>query len=292
VGCPPGGRRRRRAPTAVAAAGAAIGNWLAAAGSLRGMDLLIASLAERPELPSTYAEGDNLWPAFMYQDAVGELYYTDNDTAFAEFVVVAVDPAEPDRIVARALSVPFTWEGDPERHLPVDGWDGVIRRAALDRQQGRRGNLVSALEITVRPDLQGRGLSGTMLEAMRRNAARLGFGSLVAPVRPTGKHRHQHTPITEYAAWSRADGLPHDPWLRVHVRAGGRVVGVCHRAMVVAGTLAEWRSWTGLPFDAPGPVEVPNALVPVHCDPVHDHAVYVEPAVWVHHRLRPEDGAP
>jgi GNAT superfamily N-acetyltransferase len=249
------------------------------------VDLLIASVADRPELPSAYRRGEDLWPEFMYQDPVGELYFADHREAFPEFVVVAVDQAEPDRLAARALSAPFTWEGDPDADLPVDGWDGVIRRAALDRQLGRRGNLVSALEITVRPDLQGHGLSGTMLEAMRRNATRLGFGSLVAPVRPTAKHRHPSMPIAEYAAWAGADGLPHDPWLRVHVRAGGRIVGVCHRAMVIAGTLAEWRCWTGLPFDASGPVVVPDALVPVHCDPVHGHAVYVEPAVWVHHRL-------
>jgi GNAT superfamily N-acetyltransferase len=249
------------------------------------MDLLIASLADRPELPHAYARDEDSWPEFMYQDPVGELYFADNREAFPEFVVVAVDPAQPDRLAARALSVPFTWERDPDADLPVDGWDGVIRRAALDRQRGRRGNLVSALEITVRPDLRGQGLSGTMLEAMRRNAAKLGFGSLVAPVRPTGKHRHPHMPIAEYAAWSGADGLPHDPWLRVHVRAGGRIVGVCHRAMVITGTIAEWRCWTGLPFDASGPVVVPDALVPVHCDPVHGHAVYVEPAVWIHHRL-------
>jgi GNAT superfamily N-acetyltransferase len=249
------------------------------------MDPLIANLADRPDLPSAYADGEDLWPTFMRQNAIGDLYYADNHKAFPEFVVVAVDPAEPGRIAARALSVPFTWEGDPDADLPVDGWDGVILRAALDRQLGQRGNLVSALEITVRPDLQGRGLSGIMLDAMRRNATKLGFASLVAPVRPTAKQRYQQMPIAEYAAWTRADGLPHDPWLRVHVRAGGRIVGVCHRAMVIAGTLAEWRSWTGLPFDASGPVAVPQALVPVHCDAVHGHAVYVEPAVWVHHPL-------
>jgi hypothetical protein len=55
--------------------------------------------------------------------------------------------------------------------------------------------------------------------------------------------------------------------------------------MVIPGTLAEWRSSTGLPFDTSGPAVVPHALVPVHCDTVHDHAVYVEPAVWVHQRL-------
>ena len=55
--------------------------------------------------------------------------------------------------------------------------------------------------------------------------------------------------------------------------------------MVIPGTLDEWRSWTGLPFDEPGPVVVRGALVPVQCSVEHDYAVYVEPAVWVHHRL-------
>jgi hypothetical protein len=54
----------------------------------------------------------------------------------------------------------------------------------------------------------------------------------------------------------------------------------------VAGSLAEWREWTGLPFDSAGDVAVPGALLPVRCEPEHDVAVYVEPNVWMHHRLR------
>jgi hypothetical protein len=30
---------------------------------------------------------------------------------------------------------------------------------------------------------------------------------------------------------------------------------------------------------------VPGALVPVQCSVEHDYAVYVEPGVWVHHKL-------
>jgi hypothetical protein len=47
----------------------------------------------------------------------------------------------------------------------------------------------------------------------------------------------------------------------------------------------QWREWTGLPFDITGDVIVPEALIPVHCDAEHDHAVYVEPNVWVEHAL-------
>ena len=59
-----------------------------------------------------------------------------------------------------------------------------------------------------------------------------------------------HTPMGEYAARTRDDGLPHDPWLRVHVRAGGVIDRVAPASMVILGTLAEWREWTGLPFAA------------------------------------------
>jgi hypothetical protein len=112
-----------------------------------------------------------------------------------------------------------------------------------------------------------------------------GLTRLIAPVRPTGKHRYPAMPMTRYIAVRRGDGLPDDPWLRVHLRAGGRILRVAPASMVMAGSLAQWRAWTGLPFDRTGEVIVPDALVPVHCDASHDYAVYVEPNVWIEHNL-------
>ncbi len=60
---------------------------------------------------------------------------------------------------------------------------------------------------------------------------------------------------------------------------------VCPTSMVVPGTLAQWRDWTSQALDADGPTVVDGALVPVHVDLAHDHAVYVEPNVWVTHTL-------
>ena len=248
------------------------------------MDLLVATVAERPDLAPLLGDF-NPWPRFMRQDPVGWLYYADAITAYPELVLVAVDRDHPDRLVAKGYSVPFTWDEDPAVSLPDDGWDGVILSAAVDRLAGRRGNLVSALEISVRTDLRGRGVSDLMLAATCGNAASLGFPGLVAPVRPNGKHLRPDLSIHTYAAMCRDDGLPVDPWLRVHVRAGGRIVGVAPRAMTIAGSTAQWREWTGLPFDTTGPVTVPEALIPVYCDVEQGYAVYCEPAVWVHHRL-------
>ena len=119
-------------------------------------------------------------------------------------------------------------------------------------------------------------------------AASRGFDSLAAPVRPSRKHFEPEVPMTEYVARVRPDGLPEDPWLRVHARMGARIVKVCPTAMTIPGTLAEWRSWTNLPFDESGPVIVPGALSPVHVSVEHDHAVYVEPNVWMVHSLQLE----
>lgn len=245
------------------------------------MELVIANLAERPDLRPRLDDLSGIWPAFIDADPFAALYYGIAAARYPEFVLVAVDPAA-DVAVARAFSVPFRHD-EPE--LPVGGWDQVIQRAIGDNLAGRATDLVSALEITVRPSHRGRGLSAVMLDHLRDNAARLGYRTLVAPVRPSGKHEHPDLPMTEYVDRVRADGLPVDPWLRVHVRAGGKIESIAPRSMTVAGTLAEWRRWTGLPFDTTGPVRVPRALVPVHCDLAHDHAVYVEPNVWMRHHL-------
>ncbi len=67
---------------------------------------------------------------------------------------------------------------------------------------------------------RGRGLSRRMLGAMRDAARAQGFRELVAPIRPTEKHREPHVPLAEYAARTREDGLPVDAW-HAHARAAG-----------------------------------------------------------------------
>ncbi|WP_224273019.1 N-acetyltransferase [Nocardioides lacusdianchii] len=240
------------------------------------MDLEIVTLAERPELMDVFWDMETSWPEFMKHDPVGNGYYASLEE-FADFVLVCLDAT--GRMVAKAHSVPFVL---PEGELPDAGWDFAIRSGLLTRLWGEEPNACSAVEIAIVPELQGAGLSGRIVAALRDNAARLGFGELLAPVRPNGK-ADVGEPMATYALRTRADGLPVDPWLRVHVRAGGRIDRVCARSMVIPGTVEEWREWTGLPFDTTGPVVVPGALAPVMCDAEHGTAVYVEPNVWVRH---------
>jgi hypothetical protein len=253
-------------------------------------EIEIATFSQRPDLlDKVFApEIQSAVPEFMRHDPVGALYYgTGQLDLYREFGLVAVAAAEPDRPVARAFSVPFAFrDGSKGREeLPDGGWDAVIRWADEDRRAGRPTTAVSALEIMVAPRLQRRGTSRLMLAALRANTRRLGFLDLYAPLRPTDKYCEPLTPFADYVARLREDGLTHDSWVRIHVRAGAQIIKVAPCSMVIAGTIAEWRHWTGLGFTASGPAIVPGALSPVHISLEQDHAVYIEPNLWVHHRL-------
>ncbi|MFJ1825443.1 N-acetyltransferase [Streptomyces sp. NPDC088178] len=248
------------------------------------MDLTITTLAARPELAGAAGRMPDSWPGFVLEDLVGWANYPRIAVDFPEYVLVATD--EDGAVVARAYSVPFALHAPGREGLPEGGWDQVLLWAFSDLRHGRTPDTVSAIEIAVADGRQGEGISARMVAAMRENAGRLGFADLVAPVRPSAKHLDASAPMEEYARRTRVeDGLPYDPWLRVHVRAGGLIEAVAPVSMTVAGSLARWRSWTGLPFDEDGPVEVPGALVPVQCSVAHGYAVYVEPNVWVRHRV-------
>jgi hypothetical protein len=126
-------------------------------------DLTVSTFAQRPDLlGKVFCPEIQSVSEFMRHDPTGGLYYPDEALEFfREFGLVAVDPAEPERPVARAFSVPFTFRDGTEgrQELPAGGWDTVIRWADADRRTGRHWTAVSALEIMVAPRLQRRGIS-------------------------------------------------------------------------------------------------------------------------------------
>jgi hypothetical protein len=188
-------------------------------------------------------------------------------------------------VVGKVNAIPFPWDGT-DADLPDRGWDAVLERGFAAQRRGEPATAVSLLEARLVPEMLGGGRSRAMLEAMGARVVAAGMFDLFGPVRPTNKHEQPLTAMAEYASATRSDGLPDDPWLRVHVRMGGRVVKVAPASMVIPGTLRDWREWTRLPFDQSGELVVPFACNPIHVDVEQDHAVYVEPNIWVHHDLR------
>lgn len=138
----------------------------------------------------------------------------------------------------------FTWDGRADA-LP-EGIDRVFPRAVSDREEGRAPTALSAIQAVVRPDLPGQGLSRALIAAMAATTRDAGLPVLVAPVRPTMKPLCPLVPMDRYVRWTRDDGLPFDPRMRVHARPGAEVLGVCRRSMAIKGSVAEWEEWTGM----------------------------------------------
>lgn len=241
------------------------------------MSVRFVSYAAAPELAGRTGPLDESWPAFMREDPIANAAWQPFHDRHPAFQFFGVDD-ETGEVVVKANSVPTAIDPDD---LPDRGWDEAIERSLVDD----RPTVVSALQINVHPGRRGSGLSAVALAEMRRIASAHGFGELVAPVRPSWKHHYPLAPIERYATWTRDDMLPFDPWLRVHVRAGGAIASICTRAMTIPGTVAEWAEWAGMRFPETGRYVVPGALVPVEIDVEADRGVYVEPGVWVRHRL-------
>ena len=243
-----------------------------------GEGVEVFTLAQRPELEAAVRSLPRAFAEFMYHDAVVGRYWPSLYTEFAGYQVAVCDGA--GEVLAAGHSLPVFWDGTRDG-LPA-GMAGVLERG-VGGVSGGAPTVVSALLAVVPPAHRGRGLSSVVLRAMKTIAAARGLGALIAPVRPTWKERYPLTPMERYAGWRRDDGLPFDPWLRVHYRLGARFVAVAPESMVIAGTVSEWEGWTGMRFPESGPYVVEGALQPVEMDLERDLGVYTEPNVWMRH---------
>jgi GNAT superfamily N-acetyltransferase len=210
------------------------------------------------------------WPEIVFHDQVSNLYWGRLYDERPDFQFALVDEG---RVIAEGNSIPIS--GLPQ------GWRDAFPSGFGDDEPDR----LCALAILIDPDRQGGGLSRVMLEHMRGLASERGW-ELVAPVRPTLKHRYPLTPMERYIEWRREDGLLFDPWLRAHERLGAELIGVAPDSLIAEGTVAELEGWCGLVFPESGRYVVEGTLVPVEIDRELDRGSYREPNVWMRHPAR------
>jgi hypothetical protein len=237
-----------------------------------------ATVADRPDLvePAWERTRDTL-PEYNNHGDVLNVYWGRLTEERPEFQFHLIDDAGD--VLARARSIPLRWNGTIE-DLPA-GIDGAIARGF---DEGG-ANALCALLIMVPRDVQSRGVSAAAVKAMSDIAREHGFGSLIAPVRPSWKERYPLVAIEEYARWERPDGLHFDPWMRVHQRVGATVLMPEPRSLRITGTVAEWEEWTGMAFPESGDYWFPQGLATVRIDREADEGRYWEPNVWMRHAL-------
>ena len=236
--------------------------------------------ADRPDLEDEAAKAfREKWPEFIFHDAVPREYMPRVEKYFARYNVLAL---EAGAVVAGGWGVPLVWSGEPSA-LP-DGFDGALVLAVEGHETGRAADTFCFMAAAVARTHDRRGLATVVLEELTRRGVEDGLTRVIAPVRPTWKPRYPTFSMTDYAGWTREDGLSVDPWGRTHQRMGARLLGPASRSMVIEGTVAEWEQWTEMAFPVTGRYVVPGALGLVEIDRDQDRGVYVEENLWVQHR--------
>jgi len=236
------------------------------------------TVVDRPDLvgPAWERTRDTL-PEYNNHGDVLNAYWGRLTEERPEFQFHLID--QEDEVLARARSIPLRWHGTIE-DLPA-GIDGAIARGFDEGD----ANALCALLIMVPRDVQSRGVSAAAVQAMSDIARAHGFGSLIAPVRPSWKERYPLVPIEDYARWARDDGLFFDPWMRVHQRLGATVLRPEPHSLRITGTVAEWEEWTDMAFPESGEYWFPRGLATLAIDRQGDQGRYWEPNVWMHHVL-------
>jgi hypothetical protein len=239
-----------------------------------------ATYAARPDLAVRVGEIADPWPEFIHHANCNRLWHVMRER-FPQFQLVLFD-ADSERMLGRGQTMPVRWDGTTAG-LPGGVDDAVEQGAALADGEA---DTLCAIVAVLDPAARGRRLSSLVIDAMRSAAAAAGLKALIAPVRPTLKENYPLTAIESYATWRRDDGRLFDPWLRVHERLGGEVLGIAERSMTVEGKVGEWEIWTEMPFPETGSYVLPGALVPIEIDCEADLGRYVEPNVWMRHSPR------
>lgn len=271
--------------------------------------------AERPDLWEAARANEqfvSVWPEYNHHGNHSARYFGALYPQYADVQVLVVD-RRTNEVVARGRTIPFRWDGTLEdlpsgidatglravREAASPGLsaarpDGQAARpegqAARPEAQGAPDDLpapgtlaLAALAAEVAPSRQGHGLSSVVIAAMTVAARNRGLRRLAAPVRPSWKDRYPITPIAQYARWRRSDGLPFDPWMRVHARLGASVLRAEPRSMEITGPVEEWEAWTGMRFPEDGEYVFPAGLAPLAVE--GGVGRYWEPNVWMLHEV-------
>jgi GNAT superfamily N-acetyltransferase len=244
----------------------------------------LVSLADDPDLRRPMGEFNSTpWASFLLQggDATIQRHWHRLFEEWPEFQHCLLDAG--GRLVAASNSAPLAWDGTDEG-LP-EGWDDQVERSAADRDAGREADTLGAIQVVTSGEVRGSGLSGTMVEVVRENARAHGYRALIACVRPTLKTRYPLTSIERYAAWTREDGLPFDPWIRLHARLGGRIVRASPRSMTYRGSVADWEEWTALRLPDSGEYVLEGGTSPLWIDREANEGVYYDENVWMVHAV-------
>jgi hypothetical protein len=225
------------------------------------MSVRIVSAGARPDLANRADEATaGAFPEYNTHGDVAAPRWSRLYDDYPDYQLVLWDDATGE-ILGEGNTIPCRFDGTL-KGLPRS-IDEVLATGLPEVGVAPVPTALCALAIAIPSGQENRGQSRLLLEGMRDLAAARGWTQLIAPVRPSWKARYPLTRIERYAAWTRPDGLPFDPWLRVHARLGGRILRAEPRSLRISGRVADWEEWVGDGISRHRTICVPRGPGPV-----------------------------
>lgn len=218
------------------------------------------------------------WPEFIFHDDEVAKYRDRRVEYFPQWEFYFVSDS---RLIAGCWGVPLAWDGTVE-DLP-GGFTDALARSVTSYEENVVPNTFVLMAAAVRSDEQGQGHAGRVITAVRDHAVANGLPQVIAPVRPTLKSSYPLTPIETFMTWTREDGLPLDPWIRTHVRLGATLLAPAPASQTMTGSVADWESWTKMPFPTTGTYTIPAGLTTLQINREANTGLYTEPNIWLRH---------
>ncbi|MCK4662382.1 MAG: hypothetical protein KAT68_05925 [Bacteroidales bacterium] len=215
------------------------------------------------------------WPVFLTKDTIVKKHWKSLYTKYQEYqLLLKIE----DEYVGVGNSVPIYWNEKIDG-LPI-GFDEVLENVFKDNR--KRNTLCGLAAITSKNHL-GKGISYKIIDEFKKLAKTKGFSNLILPVRPTLKSKYPTISMKNYIKWEK-NALPFDPWIRVHIKSGGKILKIANPSMTITGTIADWEKWTDMYFGESGQYIIPGALNPVTINLEKNTGKYIEPNVWILHK--------
>ena len=215
------------------------------------------------------------WPVFLSEDLSVKKYWQRLYQVYPEYQLLF---RINSKYVGVANSAPIYWNGNID-DLPA-GFDEAIETII---EENKKPNTLCGMAVVISKEYLGKGISSKIINNLKKLAKSYGYSNLILPVRPTLKSQYPTISMDNYINWEK-DNLPFDPWLRVHMKIGGKILKVAKPSMIVRGTVSDWQRWTGMYFGESNKYTIQGALNPVNIDLETNVGEYIEPNVWVLHK--------
>ena len=242
------------------------------------MNYKVANFKERPDLYDLQEDiCGKAFPVFLYYSDIAAKYWEKMIAYYKEYQLLLL---EEDQIMAVINCMPMNLDIADEA-LPHEAFNWGIEKGIKDIEAGKEINAAMGVQIVIPEEYQGKGISSIAAEELKNMCLKMGIKRLIIPIRPTLKSKYPLNDIDNYIKWKTKDGLPFDPWLRVHVRKDAKIIKACKKAVEIRGTVKEWETWTNMKFPESGEYVVDGALCPVIIDRENNLGTYIEPNVWI-----------